>query len=219
MLARYGNEAYERIPASEYQAMNYIYDHDQPGTDVLWLSRPSGINATPQMPWQFRDLSQVQFVSMDAPERPASIDRVIDRLRSFGPGAFLITTTTESTFISQTAGFPATWEGRFRSALSANPGLREVYRGPDAAVYQAKLPAGTPRASARAAFAGPKGSTIWSPIGVAALIAALLLLTAREFIRECVPARRWLLPPLAIAALPALALLLFAVAERFVVLS
>jgi hypothetical protein len=219
LLARYGNEAYERIPDSEYKAMNYIYDHDQPGTDVLWLSRPSGVNATPQMPWQFRDLSQVQFVAMDAPERPASIDAVVKRLLGFGRGAFLITTTTESTFVRQTTGFPPTWEGKFRAALSANPDLREVYRGHDAAVYQAKLPASAPRASAPAVSAAPTGSTIWSPIGVGALIAALLLLTAREFIRECVPAKRWLLPPLAIAALPALALLLFAVAERFVVLS
>ncbi len=54
---------------------------------------------------------------------------------------------------------------------------------------------------------------------MAAFAVALLLLLSREFIRECVPGRRWLLMPLGIAALPVLALLLVAVAERFVVLS
>jgi hypothetical protein len=65
----------------------------------------------------------------------------------------------------------------------------------------------------------PSRSTIWSPIGLAALIAAMVLLGAREFIRLCVPSRGWLLEPLAIASLPVLALLLYAVAERFAVLS
>ena len=66
---------------------------------------------------------------------------------------------------------------------------------------------------------GPHHSTVWSPIGIAALAAVLLLLLSREFIRECVPSRRWLLRPLAIASLPCLALLLYAVAERFLVLA
>ena len=51
------------------------------------------------------------------------------------------------------------------------------------------------------------------------MIAALLLLGAREFIRECVPSRRWMLEPMAIAALPVLVLFVFAVAERFVTIS
>ncbi len=199
--------------------MNYIYDHDHGGAEVLWLSRPAGANATPQMPWQFRDLKQVQFVSRVAPVHPANIDRIVRQLRALGKGAFLISTTTESTFISQTAGFPVDWETRFRAALAASPDLRQLYAGKDAVVYQAKLPAGAPKAGAGVTSSAPAGSTGWSPIGVAALVAALLLLTAREFIRECVPARRWLLTPLAIASLPVLTLLLVAVAERFVVIS
>jgi hypothetical protein len=219
MVARYGNEAFERTPPSEYAAMNYIYDHVGSGTAVLWVSRPAGMAATPQMPWEFKEIGKVRFASRYAPLHPADVDQVVAGLRELGRGAFLITTHTESEFISQTAGFATDWDARFRAALSADPALRLVYSGPEAAVYQARLPASAPRASAGAIATAPSRSTIWSPIGIGALIAALLLLGSREFIRVCVPSRGRLLTPLALLSLPVLALLLCAVAERFVVLS
>ena len=200
--------------------MNYIYDHDHGATSVLWISRPVGKNATPQMPWQFRDIGQVGFVAYPAPLKLTDTKGVAAALQRMGRGAFLITTRTEAIFISQTAGFPEHWEPKFRAALNASPALKREFSNRDAAVYTARLPASAPRAtSGSAPSAGPNRSTIWSPVGVAAFAVALLLLLSREFIRECVPSRRWLLRPLAITALPVLALLLIAVAERFVVLS
>jgi hypothetical protein len=218
VVARYGNEAFERTPPSEYAAMNYIYDHDQHGTAVLWVSEPSGVNATPQMPWEFSDIGRVRFVSGQAPRDPAGVAPVVGTLRGLGRGAFLITTRTEAAFTEQTAGYRPGWDASFRSALSASPGLRLVYSGPDAAVYQARLPASAPRASAGSVPAAPARSTAWSPVGIAAFVLVLLLLGSREFIRECAPGRRWLMTPLGIAAVPAVALLLGAVAARFAVL-
>ncbi len=220
VLTRYGNEAFEQTPAGEYAALNYIYDHDHGGTQVMWISRPVGKNATPQMPWQFRDIGTVEFVAYPAPLKVTDTRAVAAALRRLGRGAFLITTRTEALFISQTAGFPPHWEPKFRASLSANQNLKLEFSNRDAAVYTPRLPASAPRATVQtAAPAGPGRSTIWSPIGIAAFAAGLLLLLSREFIRECVPARRWLLTPLAIASLPVLALLLCAVAERFLVLS
>jgi hypothetical protein len=218
VVARYGNEAFERTPVSEYSAMNYIYDHDQHGTAVMWVSQPSGVNATPQMPWEFKDVGRVQFVSAQAPADPASIGKVAATLRSLGRGAFLITTHTEAAFTEQTAGYRPGWDASFRAALSADPGLRLVYSGRDAAVYLARLPASAPRATAGSVATVPARSTWWSPVGIAAFVVALLLLGSREFIRECVPSRRWLLSPLGIASIPVLALLLGAVAARFTML-
>ncbi len=218
LVARYGNEAFERTPPSEYAAMNYIYDHDQHGTAVLWVSQPAGVNATPQMPWEFRDIGRARFVSAQAPANPASIGQVVAALRALGQGAFLITTQTEAEFTEQTAGYRPGWDGSFRAALSADPALRLVYSGQDAAVYQARLPASTPRATAGSVPAAPARSTVWTPVGLAAFVLAVLLLGSREFIRECLPSRRWLLTPLWIASVPAVLLLLGAVAVRFAVL-
>ena len=131
----------------------------------------------------------------------------------------MITTRTESTFISQTVGFPMSWEPKFRAALTADPRLRLVFANKVAAVYQARLPRSTPAVKPPNLITTPTKYTIWGPVGLWLMIAALLLLGAREFIRECVPSRRWMLKPMAIAALPVLVLFVFAVAERFVTMS
>jgi hypothetical protein len=220
MLTRYGNEAYEQIPRGEKAAMDYIYARAGGGTSVLWLSRPAGINATPQMPWQYRDIAEVQFVSRDSPRNPADVAGVIADLKHLGRGAFLIVTTTEATFIRQTASFAPHWVRSFRAAMSGAPGVRVVLNNRDAAVYQARLPASAPRARSNLhAARSVSGSTIWTPVGLAALALAVLLLAARELIRAALPGRRALMRPLALAACPAVLLLLIAVIERFKVIS
>lgn len=245
MFARYGNEAFEQTPRGELAAMNYIYRSGHGEKKILWLSRPAGQNATPQMPWQFRDLSQAKFVSMSAPRDPAATARVARYLASLGPHTFLITTSTEATYLRQTASFDPVWDAKFRAAMNNTKGVRLMLGNKDAAVYTAARPAGPPAGSAsRAHPAPPDGSvTVWSPIGIAALFLAIVLLGARELIRACSPARRCpcgqhrrrdqrscvrctdqrpvsaLMRPLGVAAIPAVALLLIAVAERFAVLS
>ncbi len=220
MLTRYGNEGFEQIPPSELAAMNYIYDHARGGGTVFWLSRPAGINATPQMPWQFRDVASMAFTSQTSPRNPSDTAGVIAHLRSLGRGAFLIVTQTEASYLRQTASFAPDWERRFRESLSASHGLRLVFNGRDAAVYQARLPASAPRnRTGLSKDVSTTGSTIWSPVGLVMFFLAVGSLLARELIRECAPARRWLMRPLALAAIPAVVLLLVAVVERFRVIS
>ena len=220
LLSRYGNEGFEQTPRSELAAMNYIYDHARGGGTVFWLSRPAGINATPQMPWQSRDVGSIAYTSQTSPRNPENTAGVITHLRSLGRGAFLIVTSTEATYLRQTASFGPPWERKFREALSASPSLRLVFNGRDAAVYQARLPASAPRTrTGLHKDVAVTGSTIWSPIGLVMFFLAAGLLLARELIRECAPARRWLMRPLALAAAPAVVLLLAAVIERFRVIS
>ena len=221
LLTRYGNEAFERIPRGEKAAMDYIYTRARGGggTSVLWLSRPAGKNATPQMPWQYRDITSVQFVSLDSPRNPASTAGVVTELKRLGRGAFLIVTATEATFIRQTASFPPDWFRRFRTAMSAEPGARLVLSNRDAAVYQPRLPASAPLAQSNLhAAASASRSTLWTPVGLAALAAAVLLLFTREIVREALPGRRAPMRLLGVAACPAVLLLLIAVIERFKVI-
>jgi hypothetical protein len=216
LLSRYGNEAFEQIPRGEKAAMDYIYARAGGGTSVLWLSRPAGKNATPQMPWQYRDVASVRFVSRDSPPNPADTAGVVAELKRLGRGAFLIVTATEATFIRQTASFPPDWVRRFRAAMSAEPGVRLVLSNRDAAVYQPRLPASAPRARSHLhAATSVTGSTVWTPVGLAALGAAVLLLAAREFLREVRPGRRSLMRQMGLAACPAVLLLVIAVIERF----
>jgi len=218
LLSRYGNEAFERTPPGELAAVNYIYRHR--GVAVLWLSRPAGLGTTPQMPWQYHRIASVNFASVRAPVDPADIASIVGYLKRQGAGAYLVTVTTEATFIRQSASYPPDWERNFREALSGAPGLQLMLSNRDAAVYRARLPASAPRARPPVnSGTGPSVWTIWSPVGLVALFVSLLLLTARELVRECLPARRWLMRPLALASVPAVVLLLAAVIERFRILA
>jgi hypothetical protein len=220
LVARYGNDAFEQVPGGELAAMNYIYAHDDGGVSVLWLSQPANVNATPEMPWQYRDITRVQFVAMQASRNPGDVAGAVTALRRLGRGGYLITTATEATYLRQTGSYPADWATRFRAAMAAAPGVRVVLANRTAAVYTARLPADAPRARASVSTGGASsGWTSWTPAGLVVLALVLLVLLTRTFVATCLPAWRRLLRPLTLAALPLLTLLLLVVAERFVVLS
>ena len=220
LVARYGNEAFEQAPAGELAAMNYIYAHDHGGASVLWLSQPVNVNATPEMPWQYRDITSVQFIARQASRHPGDVAGAVRALSELGRGGYLITTATEAAYLRQTGSYPADWAQRFRAAMAADPKVRVVVANRTAAVYTARSPARTVRFRAAVSVGGvAAGATIWTPVGLAVLALTLLVLAARTFIAECVPARRRLLRPLGLASLPLLALLCIVVVERFAVLS
>jgi hypothetical protein len=219
LVARYGNDAFEQVPAGELTAMNYIYAHDHGGTSVLWLSEPANVNATPEMPWQYRDITRVRFVAMRAARNPGDVAGVVTALRKLGRGSYLITTATEAAYLRQTGSYPADWATRFRAAMAAAPGVRVVLANRTAAVYSARQPADLAPKPSVSVGGGSSGWTSWTPAGLAALVLVLLVLLTRTFVAECGPDWRRLLRPLTLVSLPLLTLLLFVVAERFVVLS
>jgi len=220
LVARYGNDAFEQVPPGELAAMNYIYAHDHGGISLLWLSQPANVNATPEMPWQYRDITSVQFVAKQASRNPSDVAGVVTALRKLGRGSYLITTATEAAYLRQTGSYPADWATRFRAAMAAAPGIRVVFSNRTAAVYATRLPRGAPRARAAVSVGSAvSDSTAWTPVGLAVLALALLVLAMRAFIAECAPARRQLLRPLTLVSLPLLVLLILVVAERFVMLS
>ena len=104
-VARYGNEAFEQTPPGEVSAMNYIYAHDSAGIRLAWLSVPPAAGATPEMPWQYRDLEKVSYVPENAPVNPAQVSGLVAELRAMGPGSYLITTSTQEAFLER-GGLP-----------------------------------------------------------------------------------------------------------------
>jgi len=220
LLARYGNEAFEQTPRGEIAAMDYIYARDAGGGTVAWLSPAPSVNATPEMPWQYRDITRLNFRAVQAPRDPRATAAVVSALRGL-PGGYLIITKTQQEYLSEAASYPAGWGARFRARMAATPGVRVIYANADAAVYALRhpVPARAPRPAARPAGSGMRAATLWTPAELAIFGIALLVLAGRELIRLCIPRWRGLLRPLFLAALPVLALFLLVVVERFVVLS
>ena len=218
-VARYGNEAFEQTPPGEVAAMNYIYAHDSSGVRLAWLSVPPAAGATPDMPWQYRDLEKVTYVPENAPFNPAQVSGLVADLRAMGPGSYLITTSTQEAFLEQGAGYPVGWGQEFRADMRAFPGVRVAYADSTAVIYTLHWPRGAAAPPLPASFGSPAPSNIWTPIGLAVLAVLLALLAAREFLRVWYPDPRRMIRWLTFCSLPVLLLFVAVVIIRFVVLS
>ncbi|MDF3299968.1 lipopolysaccharide biosynthesis protein [Streptomyces tropicalis] len=219
LVARWGNEAFERIRPGEVAAMDYVYAHDRPTVRLLWLSHDTVNDVTPAMPWGARDMERVNYVPTLAPTDPARVSGLVAGLREAGPNAYLMVNRSQVTYLRMDVGYPAGWEGRLMRSLDGRKDLRKVMANGDAALYALRdRPAGAvpePRP-------GPIGPRVtWTPWSVAGGIAALVLvlvLTAREVARVAMrpgPRRlRWVQGGFWFS-LPLLALLLASLVQRF----
>jgi hypothetical protein len=219
VVARYGNEAYEQTPRGVLAATDYLYAHDQGGARVLWLSQAPPIDVTPEMPWAYRDIEKVRYETAKAPVNPAKVSGVVAALRAAGPHGYLITTGTQEAYLEQVASYRSGWGPAFRADLAAAPGVRTVFANSDAAIYTLNWPKAATSRPLPAAAGPDIATTIWTPIGLAVTVALLILLATREFIAVAAGRAVRYLRPLALTALPLLAVFLVIVALRFAVLS
>src|SRR5271165_5690841 len=217
-VARYGNEAFEQTPPGEVSAMNYIYAHDSAGVRLAWLSVPPAAGATPEMPWQYRDLEKVAYVPENAPVNPAQVSGLVADLRAMGPGSYLITTSTQEAYLEE-GGYPAGWGREFRADMRAFPGVRVAYADSTAVIYTLHWPRGAAAARLPASYLSPTRSNIWTPIGLAVLAVLLALLAGREFLRVLHPDSRRMIRWFTLYSLPVLLLFVAVVIIRFVTLS
>jgi hypothetical protein len=220
LVARYGNEAFEQTPPGEVAAFDYLYAHDQDGVRLLWLSPDPAVDDTPEMPWEYRDIEKINFIPELAPRDPGSLAGLVATLRAAGPGSYLITTTTQETYLNQEASYPVGWGAEFRAQMAATPGVRTVFANADAVIYTLQWPRGTPvRPLGLANASTVSQSTLWTPAGLVVLGLLLLVLTAREFIRVCLGAPRRLIRALTLASLPLLVVFIGVVIIRFIVIA
>lgn len=223
LVARWGNEPFERTRQGEVAAMEYVYAHDRPTARLLWLTDDPVENVTPDMPWGARDMERVQYEPTRAPRDPARVGPLVRALKEAGPQSYLIVNRGQSEALRLDSGYPDGWENRLRAALDRRPDLRRVLVNDDAVLYEpAERPAGpVPRPSP-----GPAGPLVtwtpWSIAGGLAAVALLVLLGAREFVRVALPPsvarQRWVQGSFWFA-MPLLLVFLAALVQRFVTMS
>jgi O-antigen/teichoic acid export membrane protein len=217
-VARYGNESFERTPTGELTAMDYVYGQAKNGARVLWLSPAPATDVTPQMPWAYRDIAKVEFVPAKAPLDPASTAGLVSALRRDGPGTYLVTTSTQVSYLEEAAGYPAGWGQRFRTSMTASPAVRVAYANASATVFTMRSPPGTIADPPAVSQGGRTSATAWTSLGLAVLCLLIVVLTVREFARVGAPVSARLLRLLTVASWPLLVLTLGIVVARFVVL-
>jgi len=219
ILVRYGNEAFERVPPGELAATDWIYKHDTHGIRLLWLSSSTKIDVTPEMPWAYQDISRVLYVPVQAPRDPAAVKDVWYELHNAGPGAYLVESRTQDTYLQQAAGYAAGWEDTFRQQFSAQPKVKVVFANSTTVIYawhwphHAKPYPLPPNGSGHASYPALLGAAEFLVV-----LATILVLAAREFARIGGPAARQLVRPLTLASYPLLFLTLAVVVVRFALL-
>ncbi|MDT0437569.1 MULTISPECIES: lipopolysaccharide biosynthesis protein [Streptomyces] len=219
LVARWGNEAFERTRPGEVAAMEYVYAHDDPTVRLLWLSDDPVNNVTPAMPWGARDMERVDYVPTLAPSDPALVSGLVKALRDAGPQSYLMVGGSQVTYLEMDVGYPATWESRLLRNLDRRPELEKVMGNKDAAVYALRERPGSAVPRADPGPIGPRITwTPWSIVGGLAAVALLVLLTARELVRVAVrPGVRQLhfLQGSFWFSLPLLAVFLASLVQRF----
>ncbi|NUS84942.1 MAG: lipopolysaccharide biosynthesis protein [Streptomyces sp.] len=219
LVARWGNETFERVRPGEVAAMEYVYARDKPTVRVLWLSDDTVNNVTPAMPWGDRDMERVSYLPTLAPRDPVLVDGLVEALRGAGPNSYLMVGRGQSVYLRLDSGYSAAWERRLLRSLDRRPELRRVLSNDDAALYELtrRPPGPAPRPAP-----GPAGPRItwtpWSVLGALAAVALIALLTAREVVRVTVRPSvrrlRWLQGSFWFS-LPLLAVLLASLGQRF----
>ena len=219
LVARWGNEPFERIRPGEVAAMDYVYAHDDPTVRLLWLSNDTLNNVTPAMPWGAKDMEKVEYVPTLAPTDPVLVSGLVKALKDAGPDSYLMINSSQVTYLRLDVGYSDTWEPRLVQNLDERPELKKVLVNDDVTMYTLRK---QPEGKVPEADPGPIGPQVtwtpWSVVGALAALALILLLTAREVVRVAVRPGvrqlRWLQSSFWFS-LPLLAVLFASLIQRF----
>ncbi|MGW4956533.1 hypothetical protein ACWEPL_04840 [Nonomuraea sp. NPDC004186] len=219
LLARYGNEKFERVTVGEVAALHYVYQHDKPSAKVLYLVPKTGPEVTPTLPWGEKDVELVNFgVQALVHKDPTQVADAIAALKEQPRNSYLIVSRGQVSYLQLNEGFPEDWGTKFRAALDASPDLKRVFSNQDAALYTwKKFVRGTEIPEPQPYKGRGDPTTPWTPVGIGALAVTWVSLFAYEVIRLNGPNRaRKARKRLLFLAVPAFVVALAVIIERFI---
>ncbi|MER6950734.1 hypothetical protein ABT294_42640 [Nonomuraea sp. NPDC000554] len=219
LVARYGNEKFERVTSGEIAAMHYVYQHDKPSARVVYLVPEESQNVTPTLPWGERDVDLVNFNGQARVYKdPKQIAGAVAKLKASPRNTYLAVSLGQVSYLQLNEGFPADWGPKFRAALDASPDLKKVFSNDDAALYTLKkFVKGTEIPEPQPYKGRGDPTSPWTPVGLGALAVTWVSLFGYEVIRLNGPnraprARKRLL----FVAIPAFVVAVAVIIERFV---
>ncbi|WP_214412188.1 hypothetical protein [Sphaerisporangium fuscum] len=190
LVARYGNEKFERVTTGEAAAMEYVYAHDRPSARLLYLVPVLGEEVTPTIPWRERDIDRVEYDQALVTKDPNDLSGVLTALRGKARNTFVIMTRGQAAYLELNQGFGADWGRRFRAALDSSSSLKRVYSNGDAALYTLRsYPKGSEIPPPLPLTSVGDRSTPWTPFGLVALALAVAALFGAELARLRAPER------------------------------
>ncbi|GGO57738.1 lipopolysaccharide biosynthesis protein [Streptomyces lasiicapitis] len=223
LIARWGNEPFERVRTGEVAAMEYVYAHDDPTARLLWMSNDTVTNVTPAIPWGKQDAEKVEYVPTLAPPDPVLVSGLVKALKDAGPNSYLMINRSQTVYLQMDTGYPENWDTRLTHNLDRRSELKKVYSNADATLYALRAQPEGPVAKAAPGPAGPKVTwTPWTVVGAFAVLALIVLLAVREVVRVAaapsVWQQRWLQSSFWFS-LPLLAVFVASLIQRFLTMA
>lgn len=130
LVARYGNERFERMRPGEVAAMEHLYRTAPAGSTF--------VVAIENLPWQYRDFARFSYAALDGRPDARAVDAALRD--AGGPAAYFILTTGQREYGTINLGWERGWADRLAARLGTTAGLRLVLANPDALVYQRVAP-------------------------------------------------------------------------------
>jgi hypothetical protein len=135
LIARWGNELFERVLPGEISAMTALYRIAPPGSTIMALSSP--------VAWQFMDVGQHRypsshidrFASGGIPSPARLVPGLAGELRNNPRGGYLIITHSQIQY-AQSAFAPAGWGADVEQQLTQSRLFRLIYSNSVSKVYQ-----------------------------------------------------------------------------------
>ena len=126
-ITRYGNERMTYFTAGEVEAVQYLYEHAEPGSQL--------IAATGTLPWRYQDYRSYKYTTVPGIARDSDIEELIGIMadRKY-PASYLILTRSQQASGELFIGWmPGTWE-QFEEMLAASGRFYTLYANEDASV-------------------------------------------------------------------------------------
>ena len=135
LVAYYGNDRMYYFSPDTVRSAEYLVDNAPAGSRFIGL--------TTAYPWAFRYYERYAYVwaaALPNAERRALVsDPVRETLRLIGPAprGYVVFSRTQAAEVEMTGILPRGAAGRIESAIARSPRFNEVYRGPDAQIFEA----------------------------------------------------------------------------------
>lgn len=129
MVAKYGNESFERVTRGEIETVDALYAAAPPGSTL--------VSICPNVPWRFRGLGGYTYKPGNTNEFAFERLDVIIAMMSGNPkGAYLIITRGQLVYAEQTYGRPPGWGDIVQAKLRKSGRFAVVFANDDGAVYR-----------------------------------------------------------------------------------
>jgi hypothetical protein len=127
LIARYGNESFERVRPADLAAVDWLYANAPAGSSL--------VAATSNVPWRSRDIERYRYEPLNAALGPAPVPVIEARMRANPRGAYLLLTRGQYVYAETFLGEPPGWGAALERDVLRSGRFRMVYANAEAKVF------------------------------------------------------------------------------------